>query len=249
MLDMKEQLATLFEFQQVESAISARVRALRQMDDGSAAQAKLEAAQAELAAREKHLHDREGLMLDRELRLKGAEEEAKAKSKQAYGGTVSDPKQLAALEKKIEELRRLKDRLEGEILTLMDEVEAAQKAVVEQRDLVSHLQEQATAAKERFAQQSERLKREVAELKQQRQTLWSQLDESLRSQYEAVRAKTGDTAVAAVHLGCCTACKVTLPSTYAPKLRAGDQIVKCESCRRILFLPPGESPFKPEEED
>jgi predicted nucleic acid-binding Zn-ribbon protein len=54
--------------------------------------------------------------------------------------------------------------------------------------------------------------------------------------------------VAAVKFGSCTGCKTSIPSTYAPRLRAVDQVVRCENCRRIMYLPPGESPFRREDE-
>jgi uncharacterized protein len=248
MADMKEQIARLYELQQMDTGIAARRRALRALDDGSASASRLAAAQESLASLQQKLHDLERAMRDRELRLKGAEDEAKTRSKQAYGGTIADPKQLRALEAKIAELGRLKGKLEEEILELMDQAETAQAAVKKQEGVVAELERTTNGLKDRHVAETKRLKREVAEMNAKRQGAAATLDAPLLQQYETLLEKTGGQAVAAVRKGSCTGCKLSLPSSFAPRLRAGSQLVKCDSCRRILFLPSGESPFKPEDE-
>ncbi len=248
MPDMKQQLTTLYDLQQADTGIALHKRALRQLDDGSETAARLAAAREQLAALNKAHQDLEGALLDRELRLKGAEQERATKSKQAYGGTISDPKQLAALEKKIEELGRQKARLEEEMLELMEQLDQSQATIGKQQAAVEELDKRVTALRERHGTESRRLKRELDDLLAQREQLAASTDEAFLKQYESLREKVGGIAVAAVHKGSCQGCKVSLPSTYAQRLRAGDQLVRCESCRRILYLPSGESPFKPEDD-
>jgi len=248
MPDMRDQLAKLYELQQIDSGMAARQKARRELDDGGEADARLSAAQQDLTAREEQLKGLHAQLTDRELRLKGAEEEHKARSKQAYGGTIADPKQLSALEKKIAELARHKGKLEEEILELMDQVEMAQAAVAKQQALVADLAAKSGGIKERHASGTDRLKHELRELKHQREALVAHLDPALIKQYDSIREKTGGLAVAAVHLGSCTGCKVTVPSMYAPRLRSHEQLIRCDNCHRILYLPEGESAFKPEED-
>lgn len=246
--DMKQQLEALYELQQADTGIVARKKALRELDDGSNSAAELAAAQEQLASLKEQHQSLDGTTLDKELRLKGAEEERDQKSKQAYGGTIADPKQLSALEKKIAELGRFKDKLEEEILELMEEAEQSEQAVETQQAVVADLEKRTAALRQRHATETQRLTRELEELYQKRQELAAQLDDQLLKQYEGLLDKTGGLAVAAVHEGACQGCKVGLPSTYAPRLQAGNEIVRCENCRRILYLPGGESPFRPEED-
>lgn len=248
MAEMKQQLADLYELQQADTGIAARKKALRALDDGSKSERALAAAVDKLNALRDRQQSLEGDMVDRELQLKGAEEERTARSKQAYGGTISDPKQLSALEKKIAELGRTKDRLEEEILGLMEELEKAQAQVAAQQTAVDELERKTTAIKQRYESETKRLRGELKELEATRNDLAARLDPALLKQYDALREKAGGLAVAAVRRGSCEGCRVSLPSTYAPRLQAHSEAIRCENCRRILYLPPGESPFVPQED-
>jgi len=248
MADMKQQLDLLYELQQVDTGIGRRQQALAKLDDGTEATAKLNAAKTKAAAFKKKQQQIDTAFTDKELHLKSTEEEQGKHSKQAYGGTISDPKQLRALEKKIEELGRLKDRLEEELLELMEQSEKVSTAVTKQQQAVEELDRRATTARERHTQESARLHSEVNDLSAKRDQVASQIDGAMMKQYEALRAKMDGVAVGAVKLGTCTACRVRVPSTYAGKLKSRDELVRCESCRRILYLPEGESPYAPEED-
>jgi len=242
MADMKTQLDALYELQQIDTGRAQRKRTLQELDGGAAAASVLQQATAELDRLRKVLQGHETQLRDRELQLKSAEDERKSRAKQAYGGTIADPKQLSALEKKIAELDRTKSRLEDEILELMDKVEMAQTAVAKQEAVVKDLDGKAASAKTRSASDSERLRTA------RREELVAVLDAALLQQYETLLQRIGSPAVVAVRKGACTGCKLSLPSSFAPRLRAGDQVLRCESCKRILYLPSGESPFRPEEE-
>lgn len=248
MADMKTQLDALYELQQIDTGRAQRKRTLQELDGGAAAASVLQQATAELDRLRKVLQGHETQLRDRELQLKSAEDERKSRAKQAYGGTIADPKQLSALEKKIAELERTKSRLEDEILELMDKVEMAQTAVSKQEAVVKDLDGKAASAKTRSASDSERLRTELAQMKARREELVAVLDAPLLQQYETLLQRIGSPAVVAVRKGACTGCKLSLPSSFAPRLRAGDQVLRCESCKRILYLPSGESPFRPEEE-
>lgn len=248
MPDMREQLERLYELQQTDSGIAARAKALRELDDGTAADRKLVEARKNLEAKEKALRDLQGALKDRELALKSTEDEKKQRSKQAYGGTIADPKQLSALEKKIAELGRTQDRLESEILELMDQVEVAQRELAAAKKAVETAEQEAGAIHQAFESDTQRLRRELEELQARREELTNSLDRSLLTQYEGLLPKTAGVAVVAVRKGACTGCKVSVPSAFAPRLQNADRVVQCENCRRILFLPRGESPFKPAED-
>lgn len=245
---MAQELDILFELQQVDSGLALRRQTLAGLDDGTEAENRLRQAKKRLALLDRKRQEIETTYRDKDLQLKGAEEERAARSKQAYGGTVTDPKQLRALQQKIAELERTKGRLEEEMLVLLDEGEEAQKAVDAQREAARALLKQLNELRERSSGQTERLRAEIEQLEARREELAAQVSESMLKQYEQLREKLGGVAVSAVKEGSCSQCHLSVPSTYAPRLRAREQVVKCENCRRILYLPEGESPFVPGED-
>ncbi len=248
MADIKQQLPLLYELQQADTAIAAHQAALADAGDGGEAQAKLELGQRKLARAAETLKDLKARMRDSELRLKSNEEEQEQKSKQAYGGTVTDPKQLRALEQKLKELARQKGTLEEQILELMTQIEEIEQLVAKYEAAVGKWGKKVEALNRSHASENQRLTEELETLGARRAELVGRLDAALITQYDGLREKLGGLAVAAVHKGSCRGCKVTLPGAYAQRLKAGAQIVRCESCHRILYLPEGESPFTPEDE-
>ena len=105
---MAQELDILFELQQVDSGLALRRQTLAGLDDGTEAENRLRQAKKRLALLDRKRQEIETTYRDKDLQLKGAEEERAARSKQAYGGTVTDPKQLRALQQKIAELERTK---------------------------------------------------------------------------------------------------------------------------------------------
>ena len=58
---------------------------------------------------------------------------------------------------------------------------------------------------------------------------------------ETAAARRG-VAVSAIRDGHCQACQVTVRPQQIMQARRGDDIVLCESCKRILYVPPPAAP-------
>lgn len=233
---MKEGLALLYELQCADSGIKERQKALASLDDGTRARAELAAAEERLAQAEKHLHADETTLRDKELRLASTEQERAEKHTKAYGGLVSDPKELAALERKIEELTQLKSKLEDEILALMDSVEEQRAGVAALRDEVERLHARAADVEEHYRMERARLEREIEELQARRTDLAAQVPPQLLAMYEQLRQRLGGVAVAAVVDGKCNACHNAVPRDMIDRIPRSDVPIRCETCRRILWV-------------
>jgi uncharacterized protein len=127
---------------------------------------------------------------------------------------------------------------EDQILTLMmgaDELTAALKAA-----------DAAVAAEERKAAgvrgdveaERVRLDAELAALTATRADIERQMTpEYVRLFNDGVATRRG-VAVSAIKDGTCQACRVTVRPQQIMQARKGDEIVLCESCKRILYVPP-----------
>ena len=231
---MKEQLDLLFELQQIDTAIDDASKRLAGLDDGSATRAELEQQRAELAEMETTLKQTNSHQLDKELELESTEEDRAHKWSQAYGGSISDPKELASLEKKIEELQRRKDKLEDILLELYDNFEQQTSKVEQQRETVERLAKELDATVENFECVSAELEAAIADAQQQRTAIVEKLDEKLLADYEDIREKSGGLAVVAINGSLCTGCRVSVSIMIIEQLHAGRKLVRCENCRRIL---------------
>jgi uncharacterized protein len=127
---------------------------------------------------------------------------------------------------------------EDQILTLMmsaDELTAALKAadasvVAEER--------KATGVRSDVEAERVRLEAELAGLTTTRAGIERQMTpEYVRLFNDGVATRRG-VAVSAIKDGTCQACRVTVRPQQIMQARKGDEIVLCESCKRILYVPP-----------
>lgn len=233
----KEDAQRLFELQTTDSAIDDRRRVLAEVDDGSVALAALEEARAQLEALQADLHAKQARQRKLEMDLAAILADRKERSDRAYGGTVSDLKELTALEKKIEELGRNADRHEDMILALLEEIETVEGAVAEQQARVDRLATEHARIAQHYEQTTVQARAEIAELETRRAQLVALIDPELLRQYEELRSRFDGIAVAALRGGTCSVCKVAVPRVQHPIIARANSVVRCDSCRRILVVP------------
>jgi len=231
-----ELLTQLWELQQLDSELQRCSQAIAELDDGSKAVRKLREAQAQLSAQETELRDWETSYRNKELELKSAEAERRDRSQRAYGGTIADSKELAALERKIEELKRRASVLEDELLVLMEKIEARREEVSKSQALTRKLTVLAKQIRKEYQEARGNLEARMAELRTQREALAPQIAPAQLAEYETLRAKLGGLAVAKVEQEICQGCRTVVPAALLSRVRAGRELVRCQDCRRILYV-------------
>ena len=131
---------------------------------------------------------------------------------------------------------------EDQILTLMmqaDELTAALKAA--DAALAAEKRKAAAVGTEVEAERG-RLEAELAGLTTTRASIEKQMSpEYVRLFNDGVATRRG-VAVSAIRDGHCQACQVTVRPQQIMQARKGDEIVLCESCKRILYVPPPAAP-------
>ncbi len=234
---MNEQLALLYELQRIDTQVQADKTELDELDDGSQTEQLLAQQEECLAQMQQDLSNTKAELHDKELELQGTENDREVKWNQCYGGQVSDPKELQALAQKIAELDRRKDDLEGKILRLMEEVEAQQQQTTAQSAEVEELRDDLRRIQQHYSTRTEYLTNELHDLRQRREQLLPQISASLLQQYVRICQKSSNLAVVAVVNGACSGCRTSVPSNSITRLESTAEVVKCESCHRILVIP------------
>ncbi|MCE5239096.1 hypothetical protein LLH23_11440 [bacterium] len=232
---MQEQMTQLYELQQVDSAIAQHRTWIAGLDDGGKSGRNLAAAQQELEKLQQRLNALEAENRKKELELKSAEQERKDKMGKAYGGTVADAKELGALERKIEELNRRRDRLETDILGLMDEIETTRAQVAKQEKVVAQGQAVHDKIVGDYQEARGKLEGEIKALTAKRAELTPQITPPMLQEYESMRSKLEGVAVAGIEGNMCMACRNVLPQSAISTVKLGKVIVKCQNCRRMLY--------------
>jgi uncharacterized protein len=132
------------------------------------------------------------------------------------------------------EIRKAEDR----ILDLMEQSEPLEKnfkaAEVELKTQQQHVEAEKKRARERTAIDKQELERTNAE----RQTVVTEMAPAFYRDYERIRKKTRNHAIADATEGRCDACQIALRPQFFQDLRRGDKIMFCESCGRLLTYNP-----------
>ncbi|MGI5819231.1 MAG: zinc ribbon domain-containing protein [Armatimonadota bacterium] len=232
-----EDFQRLYELQIVDRGIAQRQQIIREIDDGSAAGAQLAEDERQLEELEEQLRQKQSRQRKLELDLEGVEAEKKEKMDRAYGGTVSDPKELSALERKIDELERNMHRHEDMVLELLEEIDELEQNVAAQRQRTDGQRAKHQKIVRTFEETTAQAREEIEKLQAEREELASELPPQLLSPYENLRAREDGIAVSALRGGTCAECNVAVPRARWPMIERGATIVKCENCRRILVKP------------
>src|SRR5207237_8165009 len=86
-------------------------------------------------------------------------------------------------------------------------------------------------------EKSKTLETRLQELARQRKELAEKMDEDLLGRFERLFVSKGDSAIVAVEHGVCTGCHMKLTVATIKATEAGKEIVNCEQCGRILYVP------------
>jgi predicted nucleic acid-binding Zn-ribbon protein len=138
------------------------------------------------------------------------------------------------------EIQRYEDeirKLEDQELELMDQ---ADKLKVE----VAAAEKKANATKDSIGRQmndlgekSKVLETRLQELSKERKELAEKMDEDVLDQFERLFVSKGDSAIVAIEHGVCTGCHMKLTIATVKGAESGKEIVNCEQCGRILYIP------------
>jgi predicted nucleic acid-binding Zn-ribbon protein len=201
-------------------------------DDSALRQAtkELEAAQQTLRERQRVLQQAEQELANLTARIKGHQG-------RLYSGSITNPRELGALQQEVQHLRATQSTQEDRVLEAMSAADEAQEAV---KDKTTRRD---TAAQSRQQEQGTLLERQrqvevkLSDLRERRKTQAEGCEAALLQRYEQVRKLRGGKAVALAEGNTCQWCRVTLSASEVQRLRLGAELVTCSNCGRILHLP------------
>jgi uncharacterized protein len=138
------------------------------------------------------------------------------------------------------EIQRYEDeirKLEDQELELMEQVDKLKAEVAVEEKKAAASKDSITRQTNDLGEKSKALEARLQELSKERTELAERIDEDLLNRFERLFASKGDSAIVAVEHGVCTGCHMKLTAATVNAAEAGKEIVSCEQCGRILFVP------------
>jgi uncharacterized protein len=128
--------------------------------------------------------------------------------------------------------------LETQDIEKMTEIEEVEKELSERADEINNLESNRAQALEAFDADIARDTAEFETESGKRDVVFQTLPRELAGVYNRLAQRSRDgIAVAAVSKGACSACFMQLRPQMQVNVRKGDEIITCESCSRILYIP------------
>lgn len=190
-------------------------------DQLARSRAGMDATQLELRRTESTLRDQETLR----HRLEG--QQSQVKTNTAY----------TALLHEIDASAAAVSETETRILELMDAVQAARREVEEAERGLSRAEGDLRERRQALEVRSEELAKERARADAERAGIAAAIESGVLARYERILERRRP-ALALLENGVCMGCRVGVPPQRIVEVRAGQDLVTCGSCKRILVLPP-----------
>jgi hypothetical protein len=150
---------------------------------------------------------------------------------------TSDHRQVQAITREMDGLKRRRDKVEMLSLQLMERIEKANG----QRDKVdaalAQLAAKDAALVAQFQEKGGEIQSTIATLRARRDAYAAQLAPETLARYEAVRDQKGGIGVGRLEDTTCSACRMELPAERVKDLRtSGSDVGTCPACKRLIVI-------------
>jgi predicted nucleic acid-binding Zn-ribbon protein len=193
------------------------------------AKSDLEAIQKDQAALQQKQRDAEHAVDDIQAKVKPIQQKL-------FAGSVSNPKELGAMQQQANQLKKNIREEEDKVLEMMGQAEALQSTAAARAADVNKIERE-------WADKRTQLQAEQADLmaalesdRKMKDEILSQIEPAHLQLYEKLRRQKQGNAVAKIAQGRCQGCKITIPVSELSQARAGE-LVQCGSCSRVLCVP------------
>jgi uncharacterized protein len=168
--------------------------------------------------------------------ISGVKAKMDAEQAKLVSGEIGNPKELQAVSRELDALRRRVEQLEGEELSEMQKREDGLRQAAKIDAALAEGAKREAELTARFKARGSDILSGIEAEKRARTVSAAGVPADIRERYEVLRERGHGVAVGTLADGMCSACRVTLPSTKVEMLLAGPDLASCPNCGRILIV-------------
>lgn len=165
-----------------------------------------------------------------------ADEKITREEQRLFGGAVSNPKELGALQAEVAMLKRKKSELEDQLIEVMVHKEDASATLERLRGEQTEAASEADKLSAQVGSLTTEIDEQMKEHSLKRAAASKPLSKELFDLYEKIRATKNGVGAAALEAGRCQGCHTQLPNKEVERIRSEGGLQRCENCRRILVV-------------
>lgn len=151
--------------------------------------------------------------------------------------TVKTNQEYKAVEKEIFGMKADASKLEDEILEKMMGLDAQNTAIKKIEGELQDLKNKYAQKEQEVKQKIKELDEKLARLKEEREGLVKDIDPELFRRYNRILAHVKGEALVPIVERSCQGCHTLLPPQVFVDIRRGKELIFCENCARLLFIP------------
>lgn len=153
-----------------------------------------------------------------------------------YGGTISNPKELQAIQEEIASLNKKRDEQETLLLELLEEVESLTDNVNKLASELAEVREEVKIRQITLEKVTKEIEGALAAYVRHRSTVSEGIPADALKLYDQLRSEKQGLAVVSLEGSSCGGCHVELPAQDIDRMFAEEKIWRCPHCRRIVVV-------------
>lgn len=170
------------------------------------------------------------------LRQRLAEAEEQRESYEKQMDVIKTQREYEALDKEIRDATEKEQQFRKEILREEKEHEETAHALEREESMIKQQEVELEEEQKRIKDESEEKKKTLDSLKDDEKSITPGLDEEILFKFERIIKSKAGIGIVPVRSSVCTGCHMRLPAQFENDVRAGEEILFCPYCSRILFF-------------
>ncbi len=231
---MKEQIEILIKLQDVE------IEAIHTSSFLIGLPERLENLSNELSEFEQTLAAEESLVAEMKKSYREYESDvqlrlSQIKNRQDKLRSVKTNKEYLSVLKEIEVLKEKNSQVEDKMIEYLDFIDEAEIKADKKKQEYAELSERITIEKAEICKNIEEAEKKLARLDSERQNISKMIDSDLLTKFNMIKEKKGGLALVAVKDAICQGCHVNIPPQMYNEIQRLDSLRLCPNCQRMLY--------------
>lgn len=228
--------AELFALQEIDLALDSATSRLAEIEDALGEPDDLITARSVVEVQREHLSE----LTSQQSELEVSDEDVGAKvatlQEKLYSGTITNPKELSDYQAELQMYKGQISKIEDELLVALDETDRAEAVLARIESFLGAMTSVWEQDQRSLQTEKAEVQPEIDRLRSESNADSTDLDRAAVSLYKILRERRDSVAVASLERSMCGGCRITLPSAILKRARAGNELVQCVSCERILVV-------------
>ncbi|HKV56965.1 MAG TPA: hypothetical protein VJO32_01740, partial [Ktedonobacteraceae bacterium] len=168
--------------------------------------------------------------------LEELDQRLKLLEQRLYSGSITNPKELYAVQQETQHLRAQQSRQEEMTLEVMDATDTLREMAKQKSEALQKAEEAWSQFNATSVQRGEQLESKRQEAAARRDQFAGGIDADLLQRYETLKRSKQGRAVSKVEQNSCQWCRVILTPSELQRSRASRDLQMCGNCGRILYF-------------